>query len=73
METFSNFVKLFKKDPVTTFCGVLFAITYYITNNQDSISFLGDPYSSFVIKACEFLRGASVSLGLIFATESKSK
>lgn len=73
METFSNFVKLFKKDPVTTFCGVLFAITYYISNNPDSISFLGEQYSTFIVKTCEFLRGASVSVGLLFATESKSK
>ena len=71
METISSFIKLFRQDPITTSCGTVFAISYYIVNNPDSISFLGEQALIFIVKICEFLRGASVSIGLLFATQAK--
>lgn len=69
METLEKFIELFKKAPVTSVCGVLFALAFYISNNKESIAFLPDATEVFVIGLCDFIRGAAPAVGLLFAAQ----
>ena len=69
METLTKFAELFKKAPVTSVCGVLFALAFYISNNKESIAFLPNSTEDFIIGLCDFIRGAAPAVGLLFAAQ----
>jgi hypothetical protein len=71
MDFINKFWEAFKRDKITTICGLVFAIAYYISSEPNSVAFLGPDIANFMIGLADFLKGLSVAVGLLFAAQTR--
>jgi hypothetical protein len=71
MDFINKFWEAFKRDKVTTICGLVFAVAYYISSEPNSVAFLGPDIANFMVGLAGFLKGLSVAVGLLFAAQTR--
>jgi hypothetical protein len=71
MDFINKFWEAFKRDKITTICGLVFAVAYYISSEPNSVAFLGPDIANFMIGLAGFLKGLSVAVGLLFAAQTR--
>lgn len=71
MDFINKFWEAFKRDRITTICGLVFAVAYYVSSEPNSVAFLGATAAPFVVGLAGFLKGLSVAIGLLFAAQSR--
>lgn len=73
VDSLKSFLDYAKKDPLTTACAVAFALASYISNNPESVTFIGSSASATVVSVSSFIAKAAVAVGLLFAAQTKTK
>ena len=71
MDFINKFWEAFKRDRVTSICGLVFAVAYYISSEPNSVAFLGPDIANFMVGLAGFLKGLSVAVGLLFAAQTR--
>ena len=71
MDFINKFWEAFKRDKITSLCGIIFACAYYVSSEPNSVAFLGAENATFIVGLAGFLKGLSVAVGLLFAAQSR--
>jgi hypothetical protein len=71
MESLTKFLTNFRRDPLTSWCGLVALLSYSISNNPGSVAFLGPDVATFLVGMANFLKEMSLAAGLFFAAQSR--
>ena len=71
MESLTKFLANFRRDPLTSWCGLIAILSYSISNNPGSVAFMGPDVAAFLIGVANLLKEMSLAAGLFFAAQSR--